>query len=590
MTVSPILPDAVPYADEQVILAERVTLGSMMSGAPAAAADLTATLTAGDFLRPAHGLAFKVVSDLRAAGRLTDPLPVWTEMRHRSETETSSAAYGMQVVYLVECVEVAATVGNVGWYARQVADAADRRRTRETYLSALGRLDSPDADVAEVIGWTTTELSRTVARAAVGPAAVDDETFWSARPCLAHARDFARARMASPWAVLGVALVRVLSQVPPEYVLPAIIGSHASLNLFLAVVAPSGGGKGAAMGAARDAYDVGDVNVWPVGTGEGLVKTYVRYDKDAEEIVQDETSAVIEIHEVDQLGAVKGRTGATILSVLRSGWVGEEIGFNNADATRRLKVAPHAYRLGLVVGVQPGRADVLLNEAEAEAAGGTPQRFVWLPGTDPAMPDEMPAEPKLWEWDLPGWPDDVEFHPGGLRVLDVCAEAVATIREAHRRRQRGDAEALDGHALLCRLKLAAALGLLDGHARVTAQDWRLAGTLMDVSDRTRQSAVDTLRRAAAERNRARAEADAERAVIVADRTDDAKVKSACKAIMRQLGKVNPGGWASHSDLRTAVKRHRDYFEDAVDRLVDAGQVDAEITTYQGQQGMKYRRA
>ncbi|KJE23690.1 DnaB-like helicase N terminal domain [Frankia torreyi] len=581
MTVSPIRADV----GDDLILAERVVVGAMMSGDLETAVDLAATLTAEDFHRSAHGLAFRVSCDLRSDGLLTDPLPVWTEMLRRSEVETSSAAYGMQVVYLVECVEVAATVGNVGWYARQVADAADRRRTRETFLSALGYLDSPDADVAEVIGWTTTELSRTVARGLAGPAAVDDESFWFARPCLAHVREFARARMASPWAVLGVALVRVLSQVPPEYVLPATIGSHASLNLFLAVVAPSGGGKGAAMGAARDACDVGDVNVWPVGTGEGLVKTFVHYDKDAEDIVQDETSAVIEIHEVDQLGAVKGRTGATILSVLRSGWVGEEVGFNNADATRRLKVAPHAYRLGLVVGVQPGRADVLLNEAEA--AGGTPQRFVWLPGTDPAMPDEMPAEPKPWEWDLPGWPDDVEFHPGRLRVLDVCAEAIVTIREAHRRRQRGDAEALDGHALLCRLKVAAALGLLDGHARVTAEDWRLAGTLMDISDRTRQSVVDTLRRAAAERNRARAEADAERAVIVADRTDGAQTKKACAAIMRCLHRAD--GWVSQSDLRSAARRYRDYLDDAVGRLAEAGQIEIETVVYQGQQGRKYRR-
>ncbi len=110
---------------------------------------------------------------------------------------------------------------------------------------------------------------------------------------------------------------------------------------------------------------------------------------------------------------------------------------------------------------------------------------------------------------------------------------------------------------------------------------------MDISDRTRQSVVDTLRRAAAERNRARAEADAERAVIVADRTDGAQTKKACAAIMRCLHRAD--GWVSQSDLRSAARRYRDYLDDAVGRLAEAGQIEIETVVYQGQQGRKYRR-
>jgi hypothetical protein len=43
---------------------------------------------------------------------------------------------------------------------------------------------------------------------------------------------------------------------------------------------------------------------------------------------------------------------------------------------------------------------------------------------------------------------------------------------------RGDGHAVYGHALLTRLKLAAALALLDQHQAVSATDWELAGTLM----------------------------------------------------------------------------------------------------------------
>ncbi len=70
--------------------------------------------------------------------------------------------------------------------------------------------------------------------------------FWQERPVLEHLLTFARARMVSPWALLGVSLVRILAVVPPHVVLPALIGSHASLNTYVALVGPSGGGKGAA--------------------------------------------------------------------------------------------------------------------------------------------------------------------------------------------------------------------------------------------------------------------------------------------------------------------------------------------------------
>ena len=84
-------------------------------------------------------------------------------------------------------------------------------------------------------------------------AVVDEEAFWSARPELARLRDFARARRVAPWALFGVALARIVAVIPPSVVLPPLVGGHASLNLFVAVVAKSGGGKGSSESAAEDA-------------------------------------------------------------------------------------------------------------------------------------------------------------------------------------------------------------------------------------------------------------------------------------------------------------------------------------------------
>jgi hypothetical protein len=62
------------------------------------------------------------------------------------------------------------------------------------------------------------------------------DEFWDARPALAHIRDFAYARMCSPWAVLGAVILNVLHHVPPGVTLPALIGGRGSLNTFVATV------------------------------------------------------------------------------------------------------------------------------------------------------------------------------------------------------------------------------------------------------------------------------------------------------------------------------------------------------------------
>src|SRR5204862_283443 len=83
---------------------------------------------------------------------------------------------------------------------------------------------------------------------------------------------------------------------------------------------------------------------------------------------------------------------------LRKAWMGERLGFGWANAEKAVVVMGHRYRMTMVVGVQPGRGGALLQDAD----GGTPQRFIWLPTTDPDAPDEPPEEPEPLR--LPAWP------------------------------------------------------------------------------------------------------------------------------------------------------------------------------------------
>lgn len=404
------------------------------------------------------------------------------------------------------------------------------------------------------------------------------DAFWSARPVLEHIRAYARARRASPWAVLGVVLARVVVAVPPHVVLPPLVGGVASLNLFAGLVGESGTGKGAAEAAGAAAMQVGILNRFPVGSGEGLCHLFVKREK--KDLVQHTTAVLAEIHEVDTLAALNSRQGSTLQPVLRSAYMGEQFGFGYADPTKRLVVEGHRYRLCMVVGIQPARAGAILDDTD----GGTPQRYLWLPATDRDAPDAAPEAPEPWRWRPPTWPQ-YERATGQVH-LPVCETARTVVDGAWLARHRGDGDALDSHALLTRLKVGAALALLDGRAEVADDDWTLAGTVLDVSDRTRGRVVETLRRTSADTNRRRGEAEGERAVVVAEKVEDAAVRRVARLLTRKLA-ATPTGVRGAELRRRLTGRDRVHFDTAIGRLLDAGQITCEDIDGQGTGGVHY---
>ena len=401
-----------------------------------------------------------------------------------------------------------------------------------------------------------------------GTVAADE--FWDSRPTLRHVHDFARARMASPWAVLGVVLARVVAATPPSIVLPPLVGSEASLNLFVALVGPSGSGKGAAERAAADAVDVGDLETATVGSGEGIGHLYAHRDKG--EIVRDREAVLFTIPEVDNLTALGNRQGATLMPQLRSAWSGEKLGFSYADKSKALPIESHTYRMGLVLGVQPGRAEPLLEDAD----GGTPQRFVWMPTTDPSAPEVTPSASVPIPWTF-GRRRFV-LNSRGLHVLQVPEVAERTVRDNRLAALRGETVKLDGHVQLARLKIAAALMLLDQRGEMTEDDWHLAGTIMAVSEETREGVVQYLGQRNRASNEARAQAEGVRAVVVETTVETAKVQRVAQVVKRALAKKPEGEWATRRDITaTAASRDRAYLDGALDALVTAGEVETDET-------------
>src|SRR5262249_41245797 len=154
-----------------------------------------------------------------------------------------------------------------------------------------------------------------------------------------------------------------------------------------------------------------------------------------------------------------------------------------------------------------------------------------LPATDPEAPDTPERAPFPKTWRPPEWPPGDE-----IPVCQTARDAIVAARQAE---LRGDGEELDGHRLLLREKLAAALDILAGEAEVSEEGWDLAGVVLEVSDLTRATCLEALSASAREANLARGRRDAERAVLVEEGVAEAATKRVCGVILRALERRGP---------------------------------------------------
>lgn len=391
--------------------------------------------------------------------------------------------------------------------------------------------------------------------------------FFAATPQLQTIQQWARARYAAPWAVFGAVLLRVAATAEPSVQLPGVIGGRASLNLLAAFVSPSGGGKGISDKVARLAWPALIVER-PVGSGEGIAATFMPPKGDTEPI----TRAIINVPEVDTLAGLASRQGSILLAQLKSMAMGEQLGQSNAsEATTRI-IAAHAYRCCLSVGAQPGHTGVLFDDT----TGGTPQRFLWFRTIDPDMPADRADDPDPLDTRLPMWTPDTH---GVVEIAYGPPEIAETIVAAHIARQRGDAEALDGHAMLTRCKVAAVLAILHHRSVVSELDWLLSGVVMAESTRTREWIRDETKRAERQKIRARALARARGEEFVDERRLD--------VVKRRIGRILTEGPATHGDLNRRVGK-REYRELLGAALADL-ETEGVISSEKLPRGMRYER-
>lgn len=410
----------------------------------------------------------------------------------------------------------------------------------------------------------------------------DADEIWSKRDELAHIQTAARARMAGPWATLAVVLAATIAQVPPRVTLPPLIGGASAPNLFAALVGPSGAGKGAATACGYAAIEYVDHNdraiphitPVPIGTGEGIARTYRPWtdDPDDDQIVE---SAVFSVAEIDTLSALLGRSGATLDATLRSMWSGEALGHANSGRDTRLIVDALSYRAALIAGVQPLRAGALLDAAD----GGLPQRFMWASTSDPDAPDSPPDWPEAWTVRLPKWQAGPVPIPG-TAVTEIRAHRLAVLRGR-------DADPLGGHRYQSRLRVAVALMALGGRTVVSDQDWEIAGTVMDESDRVRAEVIDVRADARRQANRARGRDADGRDEAAGDRRLRRAVSAVRRAVARGPIRITDVAQTMRSDIRAEMGP-------ALAQLLAAGEVvetpDGMIHAADTRQDASYRPA
>ncbi|BBZ63423.1 hypothetical protein [Mycolicibacterium monacense] len=391
------------------------------------------------------------------------------------------------------------------------------------------------------------------------------DEFFDATPQLQTIRQWAHARFAAKWAVFLAVLLRVHASTSPGVQLPGVIGGPASLNLIGAFVSPSGGGKGISDKVARLAWPTPIIER-PIGSGEGIAALFAPPKKEGVERI---TQAIINVSEIDSLTGIASRQGSILLAQLKAAVMGELIGQSNASEATTRVVLPHSYRCVMSVGAQPGHCDVIFNDT----SGGTPQRVLWVPTTDPDMPADPPDDPAPLETSLPAWSrttDTVEIQYGPSEIREQ-------IIAAHLARQRGEANALDGHRMLTRCKVAAGLAIMHHRSVISELDWQLSETVMAVSDSTRDWIVNEARRAARAKAQDRAMARAVGEEFIDQRRLD--------VVKRRVLKVLADGRISRGDLRARMgkKEYRELLEAAIAELAANGMITRIEATQGGAQ-------
>ncbi|ORW69685.1 hypothetical protein AWC24_04650 [Mycolicibacter senuensis] len=314
----------------------------------------------------------------------------------------------------------------------------------------------------------------------------------------------------------------------------------------IVLVGRSGSGKGVTDKLARVVWPA-DIHEEGLGSGQGIAELF-KEQKNPEDRI---TRALITVSEIDHLTALNAGQGNNTRAAIKAALTGDRLGSKGASAATTRAVPADSYRLALSISAQFGHCGVLLDDV----SGGTPQRLVWGSVTDPSIPDTPGPEPdRALDTKLPAWAladQQVLIQYGTPDISEYVAEGLLA-------NQRGELDAIDGHRTLTRLKVAAALAILDHRSVISGSDWALSEVIMAKSDATRDAVIEYDRQAARAKIRDRAVARA----VGEDFYDASRLETVKRSIMRMLDR---DGEQAGGDLRRRLgkREKRELFDQAI---------------------------
>ncbi|MEN4476863.1 hypothetical protein [Mycolicibacterium cosmeticum] len=399
---------------------------------------------------------------------------------------------------------------------------------------------------------------------------MNDDEFWSATEQLKLIYRWARASYVAPWALLVAIANRVIATTGPHVMLPGP-PAPASLNMGVVLVGRSGAGKGVTDKLSRVVWPA-DIHEEGLGSGQGIAELF-KEQKNPEDRIN---RALITVSEIDHLTALNAGQGNNTRAAIKAALTGDRLGSKGASAATTRAVPADSYRLCLSISAQFGHCGVLLDDV----SGGTPQRQLWMLVTDPDMPEEPGPTPDrvldtaLPAWALSGGQTLIQYGPSEIRDY-INAGLLAN--------GRGTGDALDGHRTLTRLKVAAALAILDHRMVISAVDWELSEAIMAKSDATRDAVLEHDRQAARAKVRERAIARA----AGEDFYDASRLETVKRSILRMLER---DGEQAGNKLRSRLgkREKRDLFEQAIALLEADGLVFERTDEYNGAPRVRYR--
>lgn len=423
-----------------------------------------------------------------------------------------------------------------------------------------------------------------------------DAEFWGASKLLTHVQEFAQARRVAPLAVLGCLLAQLAAFTSPLVRLPGL-GLAAdegdtidtcALNLFVGLVGQPGDGKDLAEKVARAAVEFKGYDLSPKrpSSGESFAHIFKRYNtKDGVEHWRTH-NALAKFSEVEWLTTTSARKGSTLMSELRNIFSGGATGGDYADRSKTLHVPEGEYALGLIVGMQPAKTKLLLEDS----GGGTPQRFLFLQTADRYAPDRSALKVGLKTrsvtpafLDLAMGQDPEQPMSGEPHVMEVCEQAYLEVDADRVARLTRNWEAIPydpqkfSHRLLVKEKVAGLLALMHGAEPVSKRWWEHADWIMARSDEGFALCEHAVFLENQQRRQAAKTQHAEAAVEATNALETNLLEKTCASVRRQLAKAasaDGSSWRKRRQLRDGLPSRdmRPMLPSALEKLLADGAI------------------